>query len=63
MTRLKNMLICHHLGLFFQIHAANQKKNCYHFEMKKIALIINPYLLNLIFVFFTLLQFVCLPLL
>ena len=40
-TRIKNMLVCHHSGLFFRVHLAGRKKNHFlSFEMEKIALIL-----------------------
>ena len=38
-ARLKNMLACRHMGLFFPVYLVGRKK-IYHFEMEKIALIL-----------------------
>ena len=39
-ARLKNMLVCCHAGLFFQVHPASWKKFLYHFEIEKIVIIL-----------------------
>ena len=40
-VRLKNMLVCHHLGLFFRVHPTGRNFFFFHhFEIEKIALIL-----------------------